>query len=161
MCGALSETVTRPEMRLGFSVFIRTTTRCDVATNHLADALVYLSAAASLWKPQLVAPSMCSEGEHVTETHAWDAQSAEYEAQEPEWVAEADAYCGKDDAWDESSPQDCGELDELFGSLDTAKASATTELGNASQMTSAARNVMDAGKLVARVKSARGFFPGG
>ena len=76
---------------------------------------------------------MCSEGEHVTETHAWDAQSAEYEAQEPEWVAEAAAYCGKDDAWDESSPQDCGELDELFGSLNTAKASATTELGNASQ----------------------------
>ena len=101
---------------------------------------------------------MCSEGEHVTETHAWDAQSAEYEAQEPEWVAEADAYCGKDDAWDESSPQDCGELDELFGSLKTAKASATTELGNASKMTSAARNVMDAGKLVAQVKSARGFF---
>ena len=103
---------------------------------------------------------MCSEGEHVTETHAWDAQSAEYEAQEPEWVAEAAAYCGKDDAWDESSPQDCGELDELFGSLDTAKASATTELGNASQVTSAARHVMDAGKLVAQVKSARGFFPG-
>ena len=42
-----------------------------------------------------------------------------------------------------------------------AEASASTDMDNASsEMTSAARTVLDAGRLAAQVKSARGFFPG-
>ena len=120
-CGALSETVTRPEMSSEVSVFMVTMTRCNVASNNLTDAQGYLSAAASSWRPQQVAPDAFEEGENVKDTYEWDAQSAEHEAQEPKCVAEADAYCGKDGAWDESAPQDCGELEEPFGSLETRK----------------------------------------
>ena len=75
-------------------------------------------------------------------------------------MEEADAHHGEDDEWDESSPQDDGELEEQFGSLDTAQEFATTEMENAAcEIRSAAQTFTDAKKFVSQVKSERGFFP--
>ena len=50
-----------------------------------------------------------------------DADPDEYEEEEQEWVEAADAYCGDDDAWVEDFPQDDVDLEEPFGSLETAE----------------------------------------
>ena len=69
-------------------------------------------------------------------------------------VACATLY-GNDDECVEDFPQDDVDL-EQFGSLEMAEAFATTAFAD---LKSAARRFMDAKKLVAQVKSARGFFP--
>ena len=62
--------------------------------------------------------------------------------------------------WDERSPPDDGEMEARSGSLEPAGALATMKIENASfEMQSAARNFVDARKLVALVTSTRGFFP--
>ena len=74
-------------------------------------------------------------------------------------VACATLY-GNDDECVEDFPQDDVDLEEQFGSLETAEAFATTEIEKAfADLKSAARSFIDAKKLVAQVKSARGFFP--
>ena len=82
-----------------------------------------------------------------------DADPGEYEEEEQEWVEAADAYCGDDDAWVEDFPQDDVDLEEPFGSLETAEPFAKTETENASsEMKRAARRFMDAMKLVVQLK---------
>ena len=85
-----------------------------------------MAAAASLWKHHPVFPTFFEEGENVTERYEWDADLDEYEEEEQEWVEDADAYCGNDDHLDDGSPQDDVEIDEQFGSQETAEAFATT-----------------------------------
>ena len=121
-----------------------------------------MAAAASSWEHQLVFPTIFEDEENVTAAYDWCADPDEYEEEAQEWAEEADAYCGNDDEWDEEFPQDDVDLKEQFRSLETAEAFATTEMENvSSDLKSAARSFMDARKLVAQVKSARGFFASG
>ena len=80
----------------------------------------HLAAAASSWEHQLVSPTFFEYGENVTETHEWDADPDQYEEEEQEWVEEADADFGNDE-WCEDFSQDDVDLEEQFGSLETAR----------------------------------------
>ena len=72
----------------------------------------------------------------------------------------ADAYYCNDDEGDLDFPQDDVDLDEQFGSVETAQAFPSTEMENASSdMTSEARSFMNARKCVVHLKRARRFFP--
>ena len=108
----------------------------------------------------MVSLTFFEEGEDVTEANEWNVDIEEYEDEEQGWVEKADAYHGNHDEWDERSPPDDGEMEERSGSLEPAGALATMKIENASfEMQSAARNFVDARKLVALVTSTRGFFP--
>ena len=87
-----------------------------------------LCAAASSWEPQLVSQTFHQEGENVAETYDWDNVREEHQEEEPAWLSEVDTYNDNDYERDESSPQDDGELEEQFGSLETAEAFATLEI---------------------------------
>ena len=66
-------------------------------------------------------------------------------------MEEAYAYNDNDDDWDEDFPKDDVDLEEQFGSLETAEAFATTEMEIASsEIKGATRSFMDARKLVAQ-----------
>ena len=80
----------------------------------------------------------------------WEDQSWE----EPE---EAEVL---DDEWTDELPPEDPELEEQFGSLDSAEAYAVTEFKNAtSDMKNATRTFLEPKDLVSRVKHARGYFP--
>ena len=127
--------------------------RCDKSSSHRRAG--HVAAAASSW----VSPTFFEDGETVAEPYEWDADLDAYEEEEQERVEEADACYWNDDVWNEDLPLGDVDLEDQFGSLETAEAFTTTGMEKASSDKSAARNVMDARKLVAQVKSASGFFP--
>ena len=64
-------------------------------------------------------------------------------------MEEADSYNGNDDEWDEDFPQYDVDLEEQFGSLETAEAVATTDMENVSSgLKGAERSYMDARRIL-------------
>ena len=105
--------------------------RRDKSSSHRRRA-GQLATAASSWDNQLVSPTIFEDGEIVSETYEWDADLDECEEESQEWVDHSN-----DDGWYEDFPQDDSSM-----SSDMKKT----------------RHCVDATKLVAQVKSARGCF---
>ena len=117
------------------------------------------AAATTTW--DLSSPSSAFLEQDTVDGGEWETALGTYDEpwEDQSWEEPEEAEVLDDDWTDELPPED-PELEDQFGSLETAEAYAVTEFKNASSdMRNATRTFMEAKDLVSRVKHARGYFP--
>ena len=119
------------------------------------------TAAAAVAMCDLSSPSSACLEEGTVDGGEWETALGAYdEPWEDQGWEEPEEAEPLDDDWTEELPPEDTELEDQFGSLETAEAYAVMEFKNASSdMKNTTRTFMEARDLVSRVKQARGYFP--